>query len=159
MAATDTETDTGITDTDIDAGGGTYFSRHRCRLRGDEGAATTQLVLVIPAVLLLMLLSVQFAVAWHAQHIAQFAAERALAAARAKDATAAEGQTQARSSLAQLGGRVLTAPSVTVTRSATRATVHIEGSVMPVVPGLALHAAGQASGPVERLTLPNGGRP
>ncbi|MEV3854962.1 TadE family protein [Streptomyces sp. NPDC050095] len=129
------------------------------RLAGDKGAATTQLVLVIPAVLLMMLLSVQFAVAWHAQHVAQFTAERALAAARAKGATAADGQAQARASLAQLGGRVLTGPSVTVARTATRATVHVEGGVLRVVPGLELRATGTASGPVERLTLPGGDRP
>jgi hypothetical protein len=44
------------------------------KLRDDRGAATTQLVLVVPLVLLLTLLVVQFALAWHARHIAQYAA-------------------------------------------------------------------------------------
>lgn len=127
--------------------------------REDRGAATTQLVLVVPAVLLMMLLSVQFALAWHAQHIAQYTAERALTAARAKNATAADGQAQARASLAQLQGRVLTSPSVTVRRTAVQATVTVRGAVMPVVPGLDLHATGVASGAVERLTTPRGATP
>lgn len=128
-------------------------------LRDDRGAATTQLVLVVPAVLLMMLLIVQFALAWHAQHIAQYTAERALAAARVKNATAADGQAQARTSLAQLGGRVLATPSVTVRRTAAQATVTVRGAVMPVVPGLDLHASGVASGAVERLTTPQGATP
>ncbi|WP_166029137.1 TadE/TadG family type IV pilus assembly protein [Streptomyces chilikensis] len=130
------------------------------RLQADDrGAATTQLVLVVPAVLLMMLLTVQFALAWHGRHIAQYAAERGLAAARTKDATAAAGQAQARRSLAQLGSRVLTAPAVTAHRSREQATVTVRGNVMPVVPGLRLKVSGTASGAVERLTTPDGGTP
>lgn len=128
-------------------------------LRDDRGAATTQLVLVVPAVLLMMLVTVQFALAWHAQHIAQYTAERALAAARVQDATAADGKAQAGNSLAQLGGHVLTSPSVTVHRTAAQVTVTVRGAVMPVVPGLDLHATGVASGVVERLTTPQGETP
>ncbi|MFM9446952.1 TadE/TadG family type IV pilus assembly protein [Streptomyces acidiscabies] len=120
---------------------------------------TTQLVIVVPVVLLMMLLVVQFALAWHARHIAQFTAERALAATRAKDATAADGQDRARRSLSQLGGAVLPSPSVTVRRTATQATVIVRGAVIVVVPGLDLHVTGTASGAVERLTTPQGGTP
>jgi Flp pilus assembly protein TadG len=127
--------------------------------RGDRGAVTTQLVLVVPALLLIALLVVQFALVWHARHIAQYAAQRALAAARVEDGTAADGRTQARRSLAALGSRVLTAPSVTVERTAAQATVRVHGTVMPVVPGLTLHASGIASGPTERITTPTGGQP
>lgn len=129
------------------------------RLRGDRGSATTQLVLVVPALLLLALLIVQFALVWHARHIAQYAAERALAAARVEGGTGADGQTQARRSLAALGSRVLTAPSVTVNRTTTQTTVRVGGRVMAVVPGLSLHASGTASGPTERITTPTGDRP
>ncbi|KAF4406813.1 TadE/TadG family type IV pilus assembly protein [Streptomyces lycii] len=129
------------------------------RLRGDHGAVSTQLVLVVPALLLLALLIVQFALVWHARHIAQYAAQRALAAARAENATTADGQAQARSSLAALGSRVLTAPSVSVDRTTARTTVRVDGVVIPVVPGLTLHASGTASGPTEKVTFPDGGRP
>jgi hypothetical protein len=95
---------------------------------------------------------VQFALAWHARHIAQYTAERALAAARVKEGTAADGQRRGVRSLAQLGSRVLTSPSVTVRRTATRATVRVDGAVMPVLPGLHLTASGTASGAVERIS-------
>ncbi|MCC9738525.1 TadE/TadG family type IV pilus assembly protein [Streptomyces sp. MNU89] len=123
---------------------------------GDRGAASTQLVLVVPALLLLALLAVQFALAWHARHIAQYAAQRALAAARVEDGSAADGRTQARRSLTALGSRVLTAPSVTVDRTTARTTVRVDGAVLAVVPGLNLRASGTASGPTERITTPSG---
>lgn len=127
--------------------------------RGDEGAVATQLVLVVPALLMMALLVVQFALAWHAGHIAQYTAERALAAARVEDGGPAAGQAQARRSLAQLGSRVLADPSVSVQRSSTQATVRVNGTVMEVVPGLRLRASGTASGAVERVTEPTGVRP
>lgn len=131
------------------------------RLRSDRGAASTQLVLVFPALLLIALLAVQFALVWHARHIAQYAAQRALADARIQDGTAADGRTQARRSLSALGSRVLTSTSVTAERSAARTTVRVKGIVVRVlpVPGLVLHATGTASGPTERITTPAGGWP
>ncbi|AXK35850.1 pilus assembly protein [Streptomyces armeniacus] len=134
--------------------------RHRTRLRYDDrGAVSVQLVLVVPALLILSLLAVQFALVWHAQHLAQFAAQDALAATRVKDAGTADGHAAARSRLKTLGGRVFTSPEVTVHRSKTHAGVRIEGRVLHVVPGLNLHASGAASGPVERLTTPTGEQP
>ncbi|MFD7712134.1 TadE/TadG family type IV pilus assembly protein [Streptomyces sp. NPDC059786] len=129
--------------------------------RGDRGAASTQLVLVVPALLLMALLVVQFALTWHARHIAQYAAQRALAAARTEDGTAADGRAQARRSLAALGSRVLTSPSVTVERTAAQTTARVNGVVIRVfpVPGLVLHASGTASGPTEKITTPTGGQP
>ncbi|GAU71118.1 hypothetical protein SSP35_27_00390 [Streptomyces sp. NBRC 110611] len=116
-------------------------------------------MLVVPVLLLIALLVVQFAVVWHARHIAQYAAQRALAAARAEDGTAAEGRARARRSLAALGSRILTEPSVTVDRSTAKTTVHVDGTVMTVVPGLTLYASGTASGPTEKVTAPAGDRP
>ncbi|MFE6287861.1 TadE family protein [Streptomyces sp. NPDC057877] len=131
------------------------------RLRGDRGAVSTQLVLVAPALMLIALLAVQFALAWHARHIAQYAAQRALAAARAEDGTAAAGRAQARRSLAALGSRALTSPSVTAERTTARTTVRVKGTVMRLlpIPGLVLQASGTASGPTERLTTPTGDQP
>lgn len=130
-------------------------------LRGDRGSASTQLVLVVPALLLSMLLVVQFALFWHACHIAQYAARRALAAARAEDGTTEAGRTQARRSLAALGGRVFIARSVTVARTSNQVTVQVGGTVTRVlpVPGLVLHASGTASGPTEKVTTPTRGQP
>jgi Flp pilus assembly protein TadG len=124
--------------------------RRRCG--GDRGAATTELVVVVPLLMVLLLFIVQFALAAHAQHIAQAAASRALAAARAQDATAADGDARAAATLRLLGGRVLTHPRVTVSRGAKNVVADVEGGVLTVVPGLRLRVAGHAAGPSERWT-------
>ncbi|PNE38177.1 MULTISPECIES: TadE/TadG family type IV pilus assembly protein [Streptomyces] len=129
------------------------------RRRDDRGAVSTQLVLVVPALLLLAMLIVQFALVWHARHIAQYAAQRALAAARTQHGSAADGRAQAARSLAALGNRTLTTPSVEVERTTAQTTVRVRGTVMAVVPGLHLRATGSASGPTERLTTPDRGHP
>ncbi|MFI2030544.1 TadE/TadG family type IV pilus assembly protein [Streptomyces buecherae] len=131
------------------------------RSRADSGSASVQLVIVVPLLLLVALLAVQFALAWHARHIAQYAAQRALAAARAQDGTAADAHARARGSLDALGSRVLIAPKVVAERTTKQTTVRIEGTVMRVlpVPGLVLTASGTASGPTERVTTPTGGKP
>ncbi|MEW1653944.1 TadE/TadG family type IV pilus assembly protein [Streptomyces sp. NPDC093707] len=127
------------------------------RWRSDRGSATTQMVLVVPVLLLVALLVVQFALVWHARHLAQYAAQRALATARTYAGTAAGGRAQGERSLAALGSRILTRPSVTVDRTATLTAVRVRGRVMAVVPGLHLYASGTAAGPTERLTTPGGG--
>ncbi|MEV5942785.1 TadE/TadG family type IV pilus assembly protein [Streptomyces sp. NPDC051994] len=123
--------------------------RSRCR---DRGAATAELVLVVPLLMVLLLCIVQFALAAHAQHIAQTAASRALAAARAQDGSAADGHARAVATLRLLGGRVLTQPTVNVARGATSVTAEVHGGVLMVVPGLHLRVAGHATGPSERWT-------
>ncbi|WP_329462058.1 TadE/TadG family type IV pilus assembly protein [Streptomyces sp. NBC_01431] len=118
----------------------------------DRGAATAELVLVVPLLMVLLLCIVQFALAAHAQHIAQTAASRALAAARAQDGSAAAGHARAAATLHLLGGRVLTQPTVNVARGARSVAVEVHGGVLMVVPGLHLSVAGHAAGPSERWT-------
>jgi Flp pilus assembly protein TadG len=114
---------------------------------------STEVVLTVPVLMVLLLLIVQFALALHAQHIAQTAASRALAAARAQDASSAAGNADAAATLRLLGGRVLRAPSVTVSRTADSVTAAVEGDVVVVVPGLHLRVTGHAAGPVERWSV------
>jgi Flp pilus assembly protein TadG len=113
---------------------------------------STELVLVVPLLMILLLFIVQFALALHAQHIAQTAASRALAAARAQDSTAAAGDARAAATLRLLGGRVLKHPTAKVSRGAANVVADVEGEVLVVVPGLHLRVAGHAVGPTERWT-------
>lgn len=143
------------------------WARASARIRGrfrslsggaaaDRGSVTTELVVAMPLLATLLLLIVQFALAAHAQHIAQTAASRALAAARAEDSTAAAGSARASSTLELLGGRVLQHPAVDVRRGAAQVTVSVHGGVAAVVPGLDLQVTGHAAGPVERWSSPAG---
>lgn len=120
-------------------------------LADDRGAATAELVLATPLLLLLIMLIAQFALWLHATHVAQAAASQALSVTRVQGGTAARGQTEADNILTQLGSGPLRAPHARVTRDLNQASVHVEGSVTAVIPFLTLTAVGDATGPVERF--------
>lgn len=127
-------------------------------LRADEcGAATAELVLITPFLLLLILLIAQFALWLHAAHIAQAAAAQALSVTRVQGGSVTNGKIQADQVLQQLGGGPLRNPHTEVSRDLTQASVHVEGNVTAVLPFLTLRATGDAVGPVERFT--SGARP
>lgn len=123
--------------------------RVRARLRDDSGGVSAELAVITPLLMLILLLIVQFALAMHAQHVAQAAASRALAQARADGGTAAAGQARAESVLAAIGGRTLQNPSVQVTRDGTTVRVVIRGSTVSVVPGMHPGVKAVVSGPVD----------
>ncbi len=124
------------------------------RWRSDHGASAAETVIATPLLLLLILLIVQFALAWHAQHIAQTAASRALATARAQGSSAAAGRAQAAATLRALGHSVLLDPHVTVERTGRTAVIDVRGWVEPVLPGLHLPVSAHAAGAVERWSTP-----
>ncbi|WTW93453.1 pilus assembly protein [Streptomycetaceae bacterium NBC_01309] len=124
-------------------------------LRRDErGAVSVQLVVLVPVLMLILLTIIQFALVQHAHHIAQSAAARALAAARAQNGTAADGDARARQVIAAIGGDVLTDPKVTVTRTTDRVRVAITGKVIAVLPGATLRVSAVAAGPADRWAGP-----
>ena len=123
------------------------------RLAPDEhGAATAELVLATPLLLLLIMLIAQFTLWLHATHVAQAAAAQALSATRVHNGSVISGQIQADQVLQQLGGGPLQNPRAEVSRDLVHASVHVEGTVTAVLPFLTLRAAGDAVGPVERFT-------
>ncbi|WP_406692798.1 TadE/TadG family type IV pilus assembly protein [Saccharopolyspora sp. ID03-671] len=127
------------------------------RFRRDErGAVTAELVLAVPALLLLILLIAQFAIWAHATHIAQAAASQALSAARVQGASSTDGHAEAAAVLNQLGAGPLKNPHAIVNRGPEQSTVEITGQAAPVVPFLDLPVRGRAAGPSERFVVPGG---
>ncbi|MET8983203.1 TadE family protein [Streptomyces sp. NPDC004539] len=124
------------------------------RLNGDAGAVTTEMVIVMPVLLTLVMLLAQVTVWWHAVHIAQATASQALAATRVEDGTAANGYGEAERVLGQLGHGPLRDVRITVTRTAASADVRITGTAAGVVPFLHLPVRTHAFGPVERFRPP-----
>lgn len=131
----------------------------RTVVEDDRGAATVELVVATPLLLLMLMAIVQFAVWSHAEHVAQAAASQALAAARVEDGTAATGTVQARRLLDELAGGPLREPEVDVDRTATQVTVRIRGVATSVVPFLTLPVHAEAAGPVERFVVTGGAGP
>lgn len=126
-------------------------------LADDRGAATAELVLATPLLLLLIMLIAQFSLWLHATHIAQAAASQALSVTRVQGGTAARGQTEADNILTQLGSGPLRDPHAQVARDPNQASVHVVGRVTAVIPFFTLTAEGDATGPVERFC--SGARP
>jgi Flp pilus assembly protein TadG len=115
----------------------------------ERGSA--ELVVATPLLLLLILIVIQFALFEHASQVAQTAAAEALASTRTDGATTSAGQTEAQVILHAVGHGVLLNSAVSVTRSATVATVTVTGTTEAVLPFLHLPVHATSSGPVERF--------
>jgi Flp pilus assembly protein TadG len=120
-------------------------------LRSESGAVSAVLVVVMPLLILTAMFIVQFALAAHAQHIAQSAASRALAVARADGSSGDDGQARAEAILQALGSGVLKNTKVSVVRDADQVRVEITGTAIEVVPGVRLSVKAIAVGPVEKF--------
>ena len=125
----------------------------------ERGAVTAELVVATPLLLLLVLGVIQFALWAHAEHVVTAAAQEGARAARLQGGTAAAGQTEAQTFLAQLGGHVVREPSVIAQRDARVVRVEVEGTAEAVIPFLRLPVRAVSTGPVEAFTPPTGPGP
>jgi Flp pilus assembly protein TadG len=119
-----------------------------------RGAGTLETVLVMPLVLLLITTVVQFALWYHASHVALAAAQDGVRAARVEGATGADGRARAQTELDQLGRDLVLSPQITATRGPDVATVEVSGWAPQVVPLLRLPIHQHATSPVERFYAP-----
>jgi Flp pilus assembly protein TadG len=126
------------------------------RPRGQSGIATTEAVLVTPVLLFLVMLVIQFGLWFHAQHVAQAAAEEGARAARSASGSASAGQERSEAFLDQAGATIITDRVVTASRTADIVTVQVHGRSVNVVPGLALPINATATSPVERFRVDPG---
>ena len=129
------------------------------RRRDERGAASlVQTVLIAPVLLLTLMLIVQFGLLFHAQNVAENAAQEGAAAARRFDGTEAAAKERTRRFLNELGPGLLTTSDVQVQRTAQSDTVTVSGTVISLVPGIHVKIKETASGPVERY-VPVPGQP
>jgi TadE-like protein len=131
------------------------------RLRGERGSAT-ELVVVFPFVMFLLLLVIQFALWYHATHVAQSAAQEGARVARMAVAAGqpAESPAQldagiqrAKDFLAGMGA--FDDKEVTGTRDRNRARIVVTGTAPSLVPGFTLTISEHSDGPVERFRAEN----
>lgn len=126
----------------------------RRRRAGEEGSATTQLVIAMPALLIMLMLVVQIGLWFHASHIVHAAAQEGARAARVEAGTPATGQARAHDLLAGLGSDLVLDPAVTVTRDGDAARVEITATTASVVPGFRLPLHATSEGPIEEFRAP-----
>lgn len=125
------------------------------RSHGESGVIATQLAVLMPALLLLTMLAVQFALWAHATQLADAAADTAAATAALPTGTTHQGHEAAAALLDQAGNLGDTA--ITVERGADRAVAVVTGIAPQVVPGLRWAVTGRAAAPLE-VFIPEGQR-
>ncbi|MCX4665206.1 pilus assembly protein [Streptomyces sp. NBC_01381] len=125
--------------------------------RGESGMTAIEFVLLTPVLFFMIFATVQFALYFFADHVAQAAAQ---AGARKARATADENpggwRGEARDVvddyIRQLGPQLVLNPDVaTVEPKANTVGVEITAKVPSVFPGLDMTVRAQSSGPVERF--------
>jgi len=120
------------------------------RLRATEnGLTSTELAVVMPVIIALVLVPFQVALWWHAGQVAEAAAREALDAAQVVTATEEDGIEAAEWFLDSAGN--ITDPEVSVTRTPDTVTVDVTGRAPRILPGFNWQVAAHASGPVERF--------
>ncbi|MFD4323626.1 TadE family protein [Nocardioides sp. NPDC058538] len=128
------------------------------RVRDERGAASIEMVVLLPALFAVVFLGMQAALYYHARTIAIAAAQEGARAAAAQHATSGAGVAAARSYLADVGGDALESSSATARRTPTTAVVTVRGQALSVIPGWAPTVRQQARAEVERATAPGDAR-
>ncbi|MFE9453605.1 TadE family protein [Streptomyces sp. NPDC006739] len=138
-------------------GVGRWARRRAEAARGDSGMTAIEFVLLTPVLFFMIFATVQFALYFFADHVAQAAAQAGARKARATaDAQPGAWRGEARdvvdSYIRQLGPQLVLSPDVRMLQP-ERNTVGVEISarVPTVFPGLDLTVHAQSSGPVERF--------
>lgn len=125
--------------------------------RGDSGMTAIEFVLLTPVLFFMIFATVQFALYFFADHVAQAAAQAGARKARATadeqpGAWRGEAQDVVDSYIAQLGPQLVLAPDVTMLQPEENTVgVEITARVPSVFPGLDFTVQAESSGPVERF--------
>jgi len=106
-------------------------------------------VIIVPVIVVLTLLVVQFVLVWHGRHLAQAAAQTAARSAATYQAQPAVGQAAGDQYLAEVAPNLLPGRSVTVTRDSAGVTVIVTADVLTVIPFAGFHIQEQATAPLE----------
>ena len=102
-----------------------------------------------------ILVSVQFALAYHAKAVATAAAQDGARQAQVESGAASAGRVVAARFVADNAPRLLQDVTVVVDSDGETVRVEVRGRVAGVVPGLDLHVSGVADGVVERFRNEN----
>ena len=128
---------------------------HLRQLRDEDGVIASQLAVLMPALLLLIMLAVQFGLWAHASQLARAAADEAAYIAALPDSTDAAGQAAATELLAQAGN--LTDIRITLDRGPEVIVATVAGTAPQVVPGFSWQVRASAAAGIERF-IPQGER-
>jgi Flp pilus assembly protein TadG len=132
-------------------------ARRAAAARGDSGMTAIEFVLLTPVLFFMIFATVQFALYFFADHVAQAAAQAGARKARATadeqpGAWRGEAQDVVDSYIRQLGPQLVLGPDVKMLQPDQNTVgVEIAARVPTVFPGLDLTVHAQSAGPVERF--------
>jgi hypothetical protein len=128
------------------------------RRRGDDrGDASLQMAIVFSVILLTTIAVIQASLWYYAREIALTATREGLTAARAYQASPADGTARAQEVLARSAGDSLRGYGVSASNDGQRVRIQVSGTALSMIPGLpGLKITQSASGPVERWTTAGG---
>ncbi|MFD5542053.1 TadE family protein [Streptomyces sp. NPDC127079] len=138
-----------------------WLRRRAAAARGDSGMTAIEFVLLTPVLFFMIFATVQFALYFFADHVAQAAAQAGARKARATadaepGAWRGEAQAVVDSYISQLGPQLVLSPKVTMIQPEQHTVgVEISARIPTVFPGLDLTVHAQSSGPVERFVEDN----
>ncbi|WP_331732517.1 TadE family protein [Streptomyces sp. NBC_00989] len=123
----------------------------------DRGDASIQMAIVFPVILLTTIAVIQASMWYYAREIALTAAREGLTAARAYQASPADGTARAQEVLGRSAGDSLHGYGVSASTDGQRVRIQVSGTALSMIPGLSgLKITQSASGPVERWTTAGG---
>lgn len=137
-------------------------ARKAASTRGDSGMTAIEFVFLTPVLFFMIFATVQFALYFFADHVAQAAAQAGARKARATahdqpGAWRGEAQDVVGSYIRQLGPQLVLSPNVTMLQPEQNTVgVEISARVPTVFPGLDLTVHAQSLGPVERFVKDGG---
>ncbi|MCO6004765.1 pilus assembly protein [Actinoallomurus purpureus] len=119
--------------------------------RTDRGASTLELALLTPVLLLVILLVVQFAMVYHARHVALAAAQSGARVARESGGGDWKGESEAkaREYVQQIGPELLSGVTPQADGDRNQRWVTVTGTAVRVVPFLTFHVSQRSGGPIE----------
>jgi Flp pilus assembly protein TadG len=125
--------------------------------RDERGAASIEMVVLLPALFAVLFLGMQAALYYHARTIAIAAAQEGARAAAANQAGSTDGVSAAYAYVDDAGDS-LESSKATAQRTATTVTVTVRGRALSVIPGWKPVITQRASAEIERLTAPGENR-
>ena len=127
------------------------------RKQPDRGDASVEAVIIVPVIVVLTLLVVQFVLVWHGTHVAQAAAQTAARTAAAYRADPGDGQAAGDAYLAEVAPNLLPGRTVTVTADAATVTSTVHAQVLTILPFASFDIHESSSAPRERFVENAGG--
>jgi hypothetical protein len=117
----------------------------------DSGATSLELALLTPILLLVMLLVVQFAMVYHARHVALAAAQGGARVARSEVNGDWKGRSEqtARGQVQQFGSRLLGDARTEAGGDGDERWVEVSGEAVQVIPFFTFRVHQRSGGPVE----------